>query len=199
MGVWTRLKRSSYLRQLLGYEETLWTRKVADEEARKLVKQIQPLPSSVLEISGLVWQSFGFASYRSVDYPAYDLGEGTLPERFDLIIAEHIFEHLRWPRRAACNLRAMLNSNGHALIITPFIYKVHPNPNDCTRWTGEGLRYFLAECGFDTITTGSWGNRKCIKATLRKEYRLFNRYLHDLTNEPDYPMVVWALARASND
>ena len=71
----------------------------------------------------------------------------------------------------------MLQPGGHFLIVTPFLYKVHPNPYDCTRWTETGMRYFLAECGFplDPITTGSWGNRACLEATLRREYRLFNR------------------------
>lgn len=189
------LKRSPGLRRLLGYEETLWTRKVPDQEVRNLVRQIQPAPVSILEISGRVWEAFGFASYQSVGFPEFDLCSDTLSENFDLIICEHIFEHLLQPDKAAINLRAMLNPDGHALIVTPFIYKVHPNPHDCTRWTREGLEAFLTECGFASVSTGSWGNRACIKATFKKEYRLFNRHLHSLTNEPDYPIVVWALAR----
>ena len=194
MGPWSRLKHWPRFRRLLGYEETLWTRKVADEQVRVLVNQLTPSSLSALEISGRVWSSFGFASYRSVEYPAFDICESILPEQFDLIICEHIFEHLLAPFAAARNLHAMLKPNGHVLIVTPFIYKVHPNPHDCTRWTEEGLKCFLTNCGFASITSGSWGNRKCIQATLKKEYRLFNRHLHDLSNEPDYPMVVWALA-----
>jgi hypothetical protein len=89
----------------------------------------------------------------------------------------------------------MLNPQGHLLTVTPFLYKVHPNPNDCARWTEQGMKQLLSEHGFEPVVTGSWGNRACIKATMEKEYRLFNRYLHSLNNEPDYPLVVWALAR----
>ena len=56
--------------------------------------------------------------------------------------------------------------------------------------------YFLEEAGFvpDRILTGSWGNRACIEATFRQEYRLFNHYVHSIRHEPDYSVVVWALA-----
>ena len=93
----------------------------------------------------------------------------------------------------------MLEPGGHALVVTPFLYKVHNDPFDCTRWTETGLRTFLVRAGFpdEAIQSGSWGNRACVEATLRREYRLFNRYLHSLENEPEYPIVVWALARAA--
>lgn len=193
--MWSRIKRSSRLRALLGYEETLWTRKVSDEETRKLITKLNPRSLSALEISGDVWRAFGFGSYKRVEYPAFDICKDILPERFNIIIAEHIFEHLANPRKAAKNARAMLTAGGHLLLVTPFIYKVHSNPDDCTRWTVQGLRIFLEESGFESITTGSWGNRNCIKATFKKEYRLYNRYLHSLKNESDYPIVIWSLGR----
>jgi SAM-dependent methyltransferase len=192
-----RLRRSRRLRHSLGYEETLWTRKVPDEETRRLIARLEPSGISALEISGSVWQDFGFRSYRSAQYPAFDICRDTVPGFFDLIIAEHVFEHVLWPYRAGRNVLQMLQPGGHFLIVTPFLYKVHPNPYDCTRWTETGITYFLAECGFPAaaITTGSWGNRQCLEATLRREYRLFNRHVHSLKNDPDLPMVVWALAR----
>lgn len=184
------------LRSVLGFEETLWTRRIPDERTRELVLALKPATLSALEISGARWADFGFASYRQTSFQEFDICRGVLPERFDLIIAEQIFEHLRSPAQAAANVLRMLNPGGYFLVVTPFIYKVHPNPLDCARWTEQGLRYLLEDCGFplDSIVTSSWGNRACIAATFRKEYRLFNRYLHSLKNEPDFPMVVWALA-----
>ena len=194
---WRRLRTSPRLRRALGYEDTLWTRKVADREVRKLVAGIAPAPPRVLEISGSVWEAAGFASYTSVQYPAFDITQSRLPESFDLVIAEHVLEHLEQPERAAHNIRAMLNAGGHALFVTPFMYQVHDNPLDFTRWTERGLRHLLASCGFplETIRSGSWGNRACVAATLRREFRLFNRYLHSLEHEPQFPVVVWALAQ----
>lgn len=199
--IWNRVARSSRLRSLLGFEETLWTRKVSDEQVRRLVKTLKPSGISALEISGTTWQSFGFRAYRSVEYPDFDISRDVLTGSFDLIIAEHIFEHLLRPYNAGQNVLKMLRPGGHFLVVTPFIYKVHLDPFDCTRWTETGIKYFLAECGFplELITTGSWGNYKCIKATFRQEYRLFNRYIHTLKNEPDLPIVVWAFAQKRCD
>jgi SAM-dependent methyltransferase len=195
---WGRLRHDPAFRSALGFEETLWTRRVPDREVRKLVAGLDPASLSALEISGRVWAEYGFREYERVEFPAFDICADVLPCTFDLVIAEHVFEHLKWPYRAARNVLAMLNPGGSFLIVTPFLYKVHRDPIDCTRWTEDGLRYFLAECGFGgEIVTGSWGNRRALVATWRKEYRLFNRYLHSVENEPDYPIAVWALARRS--
>ena len=192
---WKKLRRAPALRAALGFEETLWTRRVPDAEVRKLVGALAPATLSALEISGRVWEEFGFAAYERVEYPAFDICAEVLPRAFDLVIAEHVFEHLRWPYRAARNVHAMLRPGGRFLVVTPFLYKVHRDPIDCTRWTEDGLRFFLEDCGFGgEIVTGSWGNRRALVATFRKEYRLFNRHLHSVENEPDYPIAVWALA-----
>ena len=195
---WKRARRTLAFRSALGFEETLWTRKVADEQVRRLVAQLRPETLSALEISGRVWQRFGFAASRATDYPEFDVQAHVLPESFDLVIAEHVLEHLPRPARAARNVLRMLRPGGHFLVVTPFLYRVHDNPVDCTRWTENGLRYLLDECGFpegDTIS-GSWGNREVVEATFRREFRLFNRHVHTLDPDPLYPVVVWALARA---
>ena len=195
---WRTLRRNPGFRAACGFEETLWTRKVADEQVRRLIAALHPPQLSALEISGSVWRDFGFKSYRQTTFPAFDICVDALPEQFDLVIAEHIFEHLLWPSRAARHVLRMIEPGGHFLIVTPFLYRVHRNPVDCTRWTETGLRHFLVENGFppEHVTTGSWGNRGCVEVTFRREFRLFNRYVHSLENEPDYPIAVWALARA---
>ena len=90
----------------------------------------------------------------------------------------------------------MLSPGGYFLVSTPFLVRLHEVPVDCTRWTETGLKYFLAECGFDPqeIKTGSWGNRACIRANFKRWVR-YRRRLHSLSNEPDFPYCVWALAR----
>ena len=184
--------RNPEVRARLGFEETIRTRKVADQETRRLVARLDPRRLSVLEIPGQSWRDFGFRSYRSAEFPDFDLSVNRSPERFDLIIAEHVFGHLRWPYRAAKNVLQMLAPLGHFLIVTPFLYKVHPNPLDCVRWTEQVLADFLEDAGFAAgqTTSGSWGNRRCIEATFRVEYRLFNRFLHPIDTEPDHPIVV---------
>ena len=164
---------------------------------RRILSDLNPQQLDVLEISGERWFNIGFKSYKTIKYPEVDICTQVLDDKYDLIIAEHIFEHLLTPYKAGRNVYEMLRDGGHFLVVTPFLYKVHECPVDCTRWTETGLKYFLSECGFslNNIRTGSWGNRKCIEATFRREFRLFNKYLHSLDNDSALPIVVWALAQ----
>jgi hypothetical protein len=168
-----------------------WARIIMDQETDRLIRSLDFEHSSALEISGQRW-----SGYRSVDFPAYDVCSRALDERFDIIIAEQVFEHLLWPYRAVRNLHQMLSHNGALLVTTPFLIKIHNCPEDCSRWTELGMRHLLAEGGFglNHITTGSWGNRACIRSNWRK-WTVYHPWLHSLKNEPDYPVVVWALAR----
>jgi SAM-dependent methyltransferase len=172
-----------------------WCRVVLNRETRELVGALGPERLRALEISGEHWKDFGFRSYRSVGYPGFDVCAQALDERFDLVIAEQVFEHLLWPLRAARNVHAMLVPGGRFLVTTPFLLRVHRSPVDCSRWTETGLRHLLAEAGFglDDAETGSWGNRACVRSNLGRWTR-YRRLLHSLENEPDYPVVVWALA-----
>jgi SAM-dependent methyltransferase len=175
-------------------------RVVVERETKKLVEQLDTRSASVAEISGDRWRDFGFAQYRSLDYPAFDLAAPlTLQERFDLIIAEQVFEHIAFPYRAGKNVYAMLNPGGHFLVATPFLQRVHNYPIDCSRWTETGLKYLLVECGFaeDGIVTGSWGNRNAARANMRSRTRFphYNTFFFSMKNDPMFPLQVWALAK----
>jgi SAM-dependent methyltransferase len=183
-----------------GREKPHWARAVMDLETRRLIEELSPETCSALEISGTAWRTrVRFQSYRSVAFPEFDICDAGLAEKFDIIIAEQVFEHLHWPGRAARNVLGMLKPGGHFLITTPFLIRVHNVPTDCTRWTETGIRYFLAECGFplEQIRTGAWGNRPCVKANFT-DWPTFRPWLHSLRNEPEFPVVVWALARSAH-
>lgn len=174
-----------------------WLRVVMNQETKKIVKDLNPKALNVLEISGSNWGEWeDFRSYKSVYYPDFDICETYFEETFDLITAEQVFEHLLWPYRAGRNVYKMLNAGGYFLVTTPFLIRVHNEPTDCSRWTETGMKHFLAECGFDLsrILTGSWGNRDCMIANLSK-WAKYRPMFHSLRNEPNIPMVVWALAQ----
>jgi hypothetical protein len=180
-----------------GGPDEQWLRVVLKRETEALLRGLNPGHLSALEISGNAWnQPDLFGEHRSVEYPEYDVCTGVLDDRFDVIIAEQVFEHLLWPYRAGKNVYEMLNPNGYFFVSTPFMIRIHNHPVDCSRWTEIGLKHLLAECGFplDKVKTGSWGNQACVKANL-KRWQIYQQWRHSLKNEPDFPVVVWALAQ----
>jgi SAM-dependent methyltransferase len=185
------------IERLFGVRESPWLRVQMDREIERYVRALDCPSLSALEISGRQWDKHGFGSYRSVEYPEYDVCEGPLERgAFDVIFLEQVLEHVLWPYRVVRNVWTMLKPGGVFVVATPFLVRVHNHPVDCCRWTEVGMRHLLAEGGFhlEDVTTGSWGNRACAKANFSR-WRKWVPWLHSLRNEPDYPLVVWAFAR----
>ena len=193
-----REKLRSAIRQI-GYDTTDWVRSVMYERSFEFIRALGPERLNVLEISGgNQWtRAFNFKSYELTNYPPFDICSEILPREFDLIIADQVFEHLKWPLRAGRNVYSMLKPGGHFVIATPFLVRVHNVPIDCSRWTADGLSYLLQECGFEAseIRADSWGNRGCLKANLKRWRK--RGFFGSLANEENYPVMVWAFARKS--
>jgi SAM-dependent methyltransferase len=192
--LWERLRRAI---RSTGYDTADWVRVAMYREAFRHIASLRPETLDALEISaGNQWtREFRFRSYEPTEYPGFDICAETLPRQFDLIIADQVFEHLKWPYRAGRNVYAMLRPGGTFVISTPFLVRVHRVPIDCSRWTEDGLSYLLQECGFaaENIETGSWGNLACLKSNLTRWRK--RGFFGSLANEPDYPIMVWAFAR----
>ncbi|MBE9046886.1 methyltransferase type 12 [Pleurocapsales cyanobacterium LEGE 10410] len=186
-------------RKLTGYDYGQWARTVMKQECFKLLAELEPAKLNALEISGQQWEKLGFRSYTQMHYPEFDICKERLPQTFNVIIADQVFEHLLWPYRAGKNVYDMLEPGGYFLITTPFLIRIHNVPVDCSRWTETGMKHLLAECGFplDLIKTSSWGNRKCVEANLKTWPKRWTQYgwYKPLHNESKYPIVVWALAQ----
>jgi SAM-dependent methyltransferase len=202
--VWARPALWEKLRKVIrstGYDTTDWVRSVMYERCFQFIQSLRPETLDVLEISGgNQWtRAFKFKSYECTDYPAFDICGELLPRQFDLIIADQVFEHLKWPYRAGRNVWSMLRPGGHFVIATPFLVRVHRVPIDCSRWTADGLSYLLQECGFaaEDIRADSWGNRRCVTGNLRKWRK--RGFFGSLSNEEDYPVMTWAFARKTTD
>ena len=92
----------------------------------------------------------------------------------------------------------MLNKDGYFLVIVPFLVRLHQVPIDCTRWTEDGLKYYLEETGFNinNIQTGSWGNKKSVISNLRNDDKWTRvGFYSRLKNEKNFPVQIWALAK----
>lgn len=183
--------------QAVGYETDDWVRVMMYRDAFAFIRERQPETLDTLEISGGVqWRrEFTFKSYQTTEYPDFDICSEALPPNFDLIIADQIFEHLKWPMRAARNVYSMLRPGGYFIVATPFLLRVHASPIDCNRWTETGLSCLLQEAGFaeKDIVTKSWGNRRCVQANFKRWQKV--GFLGSLKNEPNFPVMVWAYAR----
>jgi len=186
-----------------------WLRHVMDEETDKIVSSWDTAVLDAIEISGSAWRNGGFKSYNCLNYPQFDIcksfdswseeQQDLLHECTDVILAEQVWEHLNFPYRAGRNVLRMLRPGGRFLLTTPFLLRVHgiPSYSDCSRWTADGMKYFLEECGFDagSIETYSWGNKECAAAHISNEMWFEYQPGMNLENDPIYPCVVWALAR----
>jgi len=176
-----------------------WCRVVMDQATRELVARLAHTRRDALEISGVRWQHAGFKSYECKRQKDLDIcGDLDLHPRYDIVIAEQVLEHVADPDKAVSNFRRLLRPGGFALVTTPFLIRYHPDPLDLWRWTEQGLRLLFSRHGFEPVTTGSWGNRECLIANLA-EWTRYRPGIHSLHNEPDFPLVVWLLARLRQD
>ncbi|MHB2211704.1 methyltransferase domain-containing protein [Methylobacterium sp. CM6257] len=183
-----------------GYGTTDWVREVMYAECFDFISKLGAQNLDALEISaGNQWNDkFRFKSFTGTEYPEFDICTDTLDEKFDLIIADQVFEHIPFPLRATKNVYSMLRPGGHFIIATPFLLRVHNIPIDCSRWTETGLSYLLQEGGFskDDIQTHSWGNRACVVANFTGWKK--RGFFGSMRNEPNFPVMVWAYAQRTS-
>lgn len=177
---------------------------VMRKSSREWIKSLGPDKLRVAEISGKWGESFNFRSYEAFRYPDYDICAGPFlnsegkPLKFDLIIADQVWEHLDRPYAAVKNVRRMLRKGGHFYIATPFFIPFHGAPIDCSRWSARGMKNLLIETGFDetAIRSEQWGNRHAAARNLETPWPPeYDETQDDLTDDPDFPMVTWAIAQ----
>ncbi|MBT2188812.1 class I SAM-dependent methyltransferase [Sphingobium nicotianae] len=192
-----RLKQAvESLARAVGYDKTHITRVVPYRTIDAWLDQHGTADKDALEISaGWKWRTHNWRSFTEMNWPEHDICVDALDRQFDVIIADNVWEHLKYPARAARHVHAMLRPGGVFINITPFLIKYHPIPIDCSRWTEMGMKHFLEEAGFDPdgIETGSWGNAAAVKANFHRWARAGWR--RALRNDPDFPVTVWAMAR----
>jgi SAM-dependent methyltransferase len=181
-----------------GYDWTPWLRISQRRSWELQIRKLGPEKLSVLEVSpGLdgFWRSFTFGRYNSVEYPAFDICSMALEDKFDLIIADNVFEHVTRPEDAARNVARMLRQSGTFLIAAPFLFKFHPRPGDYWRWTKQGMKQLLVNAGFSETATEvfAWGNRACVRANL--DQIVPYGWYRPLDNEEEFPVMVWGFGR----
>jgi SAM-dependent methyltransferase len=175
-----------------------WVRVVCDEKINDYIECVNQDIFTILEISGQNWKSkFTSKDYISLSYPEFDIEKNQKHKnKYDLIILEHVLEHISNPRRSLINIFNLLNNGGRLILVTPFLIKIHSAPNDYTRWTMDGIKLLLNEVGFkdENIKIDQWGNKSAVIRNLDKWIK-YNPLIHSLKNQKEFPTVVWAFAK----
>jgi len=73
----------------------------------------------------------------------------------DCVVSTGTFEHLVEPARALREFRRVLRPGGLVHVETPFLFPFHPDPEDHSRWTLDGLRALCTREGFEEIEAGA--------------------------------------------
>lgn len=115
-------------------------------------------PLQVLDIGAGInnWKSHFPAgklkAYETVELkpdlnPTYtgDFLQMAFPSSYDLIIATELIEHLSRPMDFFDKASTILNPGGRLLVSFPFMFKIHGDPDDFFRYTGQGLRALASE------------------------------------------------------
>ncbi len=179
-------------------------RVIMQKSSRQMIKSLGAEHLKVAEISGKWGRMFTFASYTQYLYPKFDicagpyLDEAGKPLKFDLILANQVWEHLDRPYAATKNVRKMLPKGGYFWVAVPFFIPFHAAPMDNSRWSARGLKNLLIEAGFeeDAIVAEQWGNRNAAARNLEADWPpVYDPDKDPLENDSDMPICAWALAR----
>jgi SAM-dependent methyltransferase len=176
---------------------------VMQKASRDWITSLGPAQLDVAELSGKWGEVFPFRSYQSLPFRTFDPCKGPLRDeagkvvRFDLIMANQVWEHVDRPFTATRNIYRMLRRGGWFWVAVPFFIPYHAAPVDCSRWTARGLKNLLIEGGFapDRIQAYQWGNRHIALRNMETPWPPEYRADDDLTNDPDFPVVSWAMAQ----
>jgi SAM-dependent methyltransferase len=75
----------------------------------------------------------------------------------DVVVCTEVLEHVAEPRLVVREIRRVLKPGGLVLGSTPFLYPVHADPYDYSRFTGQGVRDLLN--GFDRVEVRPLGTK----------------------------------------
>ena len=104
-------------------------------------------------------------------------------ETFDCVLSTQVFEHVKDIELTISELYRVLKKDGKILITVPFVFPEHELPHDYRRFTQIGLSDFLANHGFEVLSTTKNGNFQEVVWQLRILYirdiiRVKNKYLN---------------------
>jgi len=76
---------------------------------------------------------------------------------FDSVVCTQVFEHIEKPWVATREINRLLKPGGVCIVTVPFLIPFHADPNDCFRYTKEGLKSLFKNEGFKIIECDYYG------------------------------------------
>ncbi len=74
---------------------------------------------------------------------------------FDVVLCTQVLEHVEETKKVLKEIRRVLEVNGRLVLSTHGFWIEEHEPTDYWRWTFQGLRKILGECGFSVIKHAS--------------------------------------------
>ena len=100
---------------------------IMQRSSRRWLNELDLATMDAAEISGRMGARFGFKSYKQFRYPKHDICAGPFADadgkalKFDIVLANQVWEHLDRPYAATRNVRKMLRKGGYFWLATPFL------------------------------------------------------------------------------
>jgi len=119
----------------------------------------------------------------------------------DAVIITNVLEHVRQPEKVLNEIAEVMKAGGEMMLVVPFMFKVHPNPEDHWRFTYQSLELMLKD-NFEIIDLRASGGRFSVIWEILMQIRGFeifkflNRFIAKLDMESkDYALAYSILAR----
>jgi SAM-dependent methyltransferase len=69
----------------------------------------------------------------------------------DIVISFQVMEHIAEPECFLKEIYRILKREGYCLLMTPFMWSEHEQPNDFFRYTRYGINYLAKKAGFEVV------------------------------------------------
>ena len=113
---------------------------------------------------------------------------------FDTVLCSEVLEHVPDPARVIAEMFRVLRPGGQAVITTPFLYRVHGDPDDYWRFTPSALRVLFEHAGFHITTIEQHGMLNAVLADFARQIVSNTRFVRPFNRVADLVTAVTARA-----
>jgi len=134
--------------QILEIKKLKLTGSILDVGSKKSISNVT---NFLTEKENIVYlDNFSFNNSNDLNMNL-ELSIENIDQTFDNILLMNVLEHIYNYQNCLNNCYNLLSSRGLFFGSTPFIFVVHPSPNDYHRYTEQSLRKSLETAGFKNI------------------------------------------------